>query len=63
MRIQLRLVMAAAAMAAFIQLHAALAQTRAPLPAAGGDAVTAWNADAGVAATKACIAPPRRPIP
>jgi hypothetical protein len=24
---------------------------------AGGDAVTVWNANAGVAATKACIAP------
>src|SRR5262245_58551694 len=59
MRIQLRLfqVVAVAAMV-FMQLPAAMAQTRAPLtPAAGGDAVTAWNAHAGVAATKACIAP------
>ena len=33
-------------------------QTRAAVAApAGGDAVTVWNANAGVAATKACIAP------
>jgi hypothetical protein len=59
MRIQLRLfpVMAVAAMV-FIQFPAAMAQTRAPITtAAGGDAVTVWNAHAGVAATKACIAP------
>ena len=30
---------------------------------AGGDAVTVWNANAGVAATAACIAPSRQPIP
>jgi hypothetical protein len=59
MRIHLRLlvVMAAAAMA-FIQLHAALAQTTAPIAtAAGGDTVTLWNAHAGLTATKACVAP------
>jgi hypothetical protein len=59
MRVQLRLclVMAVAAMV-LMQLPAAIAQTRAPLAtAAGGDAVNVWNAHAGVAATKACIAP------
>ena len=30
---------------------------------AGGDAVILWNANAGVAATKACIAPLRRSVP
>jgi hypothetical protein len=41
------------------QLPRAVApQTRAAFAApAGGDAVTVWNATAGVAATKACIAP------
>ena len=38
-----------AAVAAISQHHA--------LAAVGGDSVTRWNANAGVAATKACIAP------
>jgi hypothetical protein len=43
----------------FTQLPRPVApQTRAAFAApAGGDAVTVWNANAGVAATKACIAP------
>src|SRR5438309_1847554 len=45
--------------AVFIQLPGAVApQIRAAFAApAGGDAVIVWNANAGVAATKACIAP------
>jgi hypothetical protein len=31
-------------------------------PAAGGDAVTVWNANAGVAATAACLAPLNNPL-
>src|SRR4029450_6929602 len=31
-------------------------------PPAGGDAVTIWNANAGVAATKACLAPLDNPL-
>ena len=38
--------------AVFTQLPRAAAQQT-----TGGDAVTVWNANAGVAATKACIAP------
>jgi hypothetical protein len=36
--------------------------TTAPVAAAGGDAVTVWNANAGVAATAACIAPIDNPL-
>jgi hypothetical protein len=45
--------------AVFTQLpREAAAQSRAAVAApAGGDAVTVWNANAGVAATKACVAP------
>src|SRR6476660_3468659 len=45
--------------AVFTQLPGSVApQTRAAFAApAGGDAVIVWNANAGVAATKACIAP------
>jgi hypothetical protein len=32
------------------------------LAAAGGDAVTLWNANAGVAATEACLAPLANPL-
>jgi PAP2 superfamily len=47
------------AAAVFTQLSGAMSpQTRAAFASpAGGDAVTVWNANAGVAATKACIAP------
>jgi hypothetical protein len=47
------------AAAVFTQLSGGMApQTRAAFAApAGGDAVTVWNANAGVAAMKACIAP------
>jgi len=47
------------AAAVFTQLPGGMAlETRAAFAApAGGDAVTVWNANAGVAATKACIAP------
>ncbi len=60
MRIQPRVVLVMTLVAAvFTQLpRAAAPQTRAAFAApAGGDAVTVWNANAGVAATKACIAP------
>jgi hypothetical protein len=58
MRIQSRNLLVAALVAAVYapQMHAASA---AP---AGGDAVTLWNANAGVAATKACIAPVDNPF-
>ena len=36
--------------------------TTVPVAAAGGDAVTDWNANAGVAATAACIAPLDNPL-
>ena len=36
--------------------------TTVPDAAAGGDAVTVWNANAGVAATAACIAPIDNPL-
>jgi hypothetical protein len=36
--------------------------TTVPVAAAGGDAVTVWNANAGVAATAACIAPLDNPL-
>jgi hypothetical protein len=60
---RLLLVMALAA-AVFTQLpRAVYPQTRAALAApAGGDAVTIWNANAGVAATAACIAPLDNPL-
>jgi hypothetical protein len=50
--------------AVFAQLPPAVAQqTRATGAApAGGDAVTVWNANAGLAATKACIAPIDNPF-
>ena len=60
MRLQTRFLLVMALVAAvFTQLpHAVEPQTRAAFAApAGGDAVTVWNAHAGVAATKACIAP------
>jgi len=43
----------------FIQLPSAAPAFAAP---AGGDAVTVWNANAGAAATKACIAPIDNPF-
>jgi hypothetical protein len=60
MRLQTRLLLVMALVAAvFTPLPRAVdPQTRAAFAAsAGGDAVTVWNANAGVAATKACIAP------
>jgi PAP2 superfamily protein len=36
--------------------------TTVPVAAAGGDAVTVWNANAGVAATAACLAPLNNPL-
>ena len=60
MRIQPRILIVTALVAGvFTQLPGpGAAQTRAAFAApAGGDAVTVWNANAGVAATKACIAP------
>ena len=60
MRLQTRLLLVMALVAAvFTQLPRAVdPQTRAAFAApAGGDAVTVWNANAGVAATAACIAP------
>jgi hypothetical protein len=65
MRRQARVLLVSALGAAvFTQLPAAVAQqTRAAGTAsAGGDAVTVWNANAGVAATKACIAPIDNPF-
>jgi hypothetical protein len=60
MRIQLRLLLFTALVAGlFTQLPwlgAALSRAAFAAPA-GGDAVTVWNANAGVAATKACITP------
>ena len=41
--------------------HGAVEGERA-FAAAGGDAVTTWNANAGVAATKACLAPLANPL-
>jgi hypothetical protein len=59
MRRQTRVLLGWALVAAvFAQLPSAVAQqTR-----ASGDAVTVWNANAGVAATKACIAPIDNPF-
>ena len=60
MRIQLRLLLVTALVAGvFTQLPGpGAALSRAAFAAtAGGDAVIVWNAHAGVAATKACIAP------
>ena len=60
MRFQTRFLLVMALVAAVYTLlpHAGDPQPRAAFAApAGGDAVTIWNANAGVAATKACIAP------
>src|ERR1700726_318710 len=60
MRIQLRVFLVIALLAGvFAQSPGPVARlSRAAFAApAGGDAVTVWNANAGVAATKACIAP------
>ena len=60
MRIQLQIFLIMAVVAdVFIQSpRPVVAQSRAVFAApAGGDAVTVWNAHAGVAATNACIAP------
>ena len=65
MRRQTRILIVTALVGAvFTQLPPAVAQqTRATASApAGGDAVTIWNANAGVAATKACIAPIDNPF-
>ena len=65
MRRQPRILFVSSLLAAvFTQLPPAVAQqTRGPgAAAAGGDAVTVWNANAGVAATKACIAPIDNPF-
>ena len=64
-RLQTRLLLVMALVAAvFTQLPRAVdPQTRAAFAApAGGDAVTVWNANAGVAATAACIAPLDNPL-
>ena len=64
-RIQTRLLLVMALVAAvFTQLPRAVdPQTRAAFAApTGGDAVTVWNANAGVAATAACIAPLDNPL-
>ena len=64
-RIQTRLLLVMAFVAAvFTQLPRAVDhQTRAAFAAAtGGDAVTVWNANAGVAATAACLAPLGNPL-
>ena len=51
------LLFAAVVATVFTQLpRTAAPQPRAAAPA-GGDAVTVWNANAGVAAMKACVAP------
>jgi hypothetical protein len=59
MRIQLLLLFTALVAGVFTQLPGpGAALSRAAFAAsAGGDAVTLWNTNAGVAATKACIAP------
>jgi hypothetical protein len=64
-RLQTRLLLIMALVAAVFTLlpRAVDPQTRAALAApAAGDAVTIWNANAGVAATAACIAPLDNPI-
>ena len=64
-RIQTRLLLVMALVAAvFTQLPRAVDhQTGAAFAAAtGGDAVTVWNANAGVAATAACLAPLGNPL-
>jgi hypothetical protein len=63
-RKQRAILVAALVAAAFTQFpRAAAPQTRAAVaPPSSGDAVTAWNANAGVAATKACIAPLDDPL-
>jgi hypothetical protein len=65
MRLQTRLLLVMALVAAvFTQLPRVVdPQTRAAFAApVGGDAVTVWNANAGVAATEACIAPIDNPL-
>ena len=65
MRLQTRLLLVMALVAAvFTELPRAVdPQTRAAFAApAGGDAVTVWNANAGEAATAACIAPLDNPL-
>jgi hypothetical protein len=59
MRLQTRFLLVMALVAAvFTPLPRAVdPQTRATFAAPAGDAVTLWNANAGVAATAACIAP------
>ena len=60
MRIQLRVLLVMALVAGVSSLSpnpVALLSRAAFAAPAGGDAVTVWNAHAGVAATKACIAP------
>jgi VCPO second helical-bundle domain len=52
-------IVVALAASVFIQLPSAVPAFAAP---AGGDAVTVWNANAGVAAMKACIAPVDSPF-
>jgi hypothetical protein len=58
------LLVSALVVAVFTQLAPAVAQQTPVTGAApaGGDAVTVWNANAGVAATKACIAPVDNPF-
>jgi VCPO second helical-bundle domain len=64
MRLHTRVVLVMALVAAvFTPLpRAGDPQTRAAFAAPAGDAVTAWNANAGVAATAACIAPIDNPL-
>jgi hypothetical protein len=47
---------------AFMRYAAAEGQPASLAPPAGGDAVTLWNANAGVAATAACLAPLNNPL-
>src|SRR4029453_13899450 len=47
---------------AFTQYAAAESESASLTPLAGGDAVTVWNANAGVAATAACLAPLNNPL-
>src|SRR5262245_60178373 len=46
---------------AFTQYAAAERESTSLTPLAGGDAVTVWNGNAGVAATAACLAPLNNP--
>ena len=47
---------------AFVRYAGAEGEPASLAPPAGGDAVTLWNANAGVAATAACLAPLNPPL-